>query len=80
VLISASLTTFKYREDFVTKRAVIIAEDSSVYSGPSTNADLEFEGSPGLVVEIVEQSGDFYSVLFENKRRGWIKKDLIAVI
>lgn len=80
VIISAGLTSFKYRNDYMTKRAVILAADSSVYSGPSTNADLEFEGSPGLVIEIVKESGDFYDVLFENKRRGWIKKDLVAVI
>lgn len=80
VVISAGLTTFKYRTDFLNKRAVILAQESSVYSGPSANSDLEFEGSPGLVVEIVRESGDFYDVLFENKRRGWVKKDLLEVI
>ena len=80
VVITSGLTTFKYRTDFLNKRAVIIAQESSVYSGPSTNADLEFEGSAGLVVEIVRESGDFYDVLFENKRRGWVKKDLLEVI
>ena len=80
VVITSGLTTFKYRSDFLNKRAVIIAQESSVYSGPSTNSDLEFEGSPGLVVEIVRESGDFYDVLFENKRRGWVKKDLLEVI
>jgi hypothetical protein len=80
VVVSAGLTTFKYRNEHLTKRAVIVGADSSVYSGPSTNADLEFEGSPGLVLEIVSENGDFYDVLFENQRRGWIKKDLVAVI
>ncbi len=80
VVILSGLTSFKYRTDFLNKRAVIIAQDSSVYSGPSSNSDLEFEGSPGLVVEIVTASGDFYDVLFENKRRGWVKKDLLEVI
>ena len=80
VTMTAGLTTFKYRTDFLNKRAVIIAQESSVYSGPSSNSDLEFEGSPGLVVDIVRESGDFYDVLFENKRRGWVKKDLLEVI
>jgi len=80
VLLSAGLTTFKYRAEYLNKHAVIVAKDSSVYSGPSTNTDLEFEGAPGLMVEIVRESGDFYDVLFENKRRGWMKKDLVAVI
>jgi hypothetical protein len=74
------LTTFKYRTEYLDKRAVVVARDASVYSGPSANTDLEFEGSPGLVVEIVRESGDFYDVLFENMRRGWIKKDLVEVI
>lgn len=80
VVITSGLTSFKYRTDFLNKRAVIIAQESTVYSGPSSNSDLEFEGSPGLVVEIVTESGDFYDVLFENKRRGWVKKDLLEVI
>lgn len=80
VITTAGLTSFKYRDEFLTKRAVVIANDSTVYSGPSTNSDLEFEGSSGLVVEIEAESGDFYNVLFENKRRGWIKKDQLAVI
>ncbi len=80
LVLSAGLTTFKYRTEFLNKLAVVIAQETTVYSGPSTNSDLEFEGAPGLVVEIVKESGDFYDVLFENKRRGWIKKDLVAVI
>jgi tetratricopeptide (TPR) repeat protein len=79
-LVSSGLTTFKFRTEFLDKRAVITAQDASVYSGPSSNTDLEFEGSPGLIVEIVKESGDFYDVLFENKRRGWIKKNLLEVI
>ncbi len=80
VVISSGLATFKYRDEFLTKRAVVVTNESTVYSGPSTNADMEFEGSPGLVVEIEGESGDFYNVLFENKRRGWIKRDQVAVI
>jgi tetratricopeptide (TPR) repeat protein len=82
VLLVASswLTTFKYRHDYLTKRAVIVAEECPVYSGPYDQSDIELEAAPGLVVEILSKSGDYYNVLFENKRRGWIKKDLIAEI
>ncbi|MGH8015443.1 MAG: SH3 domain-containing protein, partial [Candidatus Zixiibacteriota bacterium] len=69
-----------FRTDYLKKRAVVLTLEASVYSGPSSNTDLEFEGAPGLLVEIVKESGDFYDVLFENKRRGWIKKDLVAII
>ncbi len=76
----AGLTTFKYRTDYLTKRAVILSDDSPVYTGPSDQSDKELDGAPGLVVKIVDQSGDYYNVLFENMRRGWIKKDLVAII
>ena len=77
---SAGLTTFKYRIDYLTSRVVIIAEEAPVRNGPTENADIEFQGAPGLVAEIVRRSGDYYNVLFENKRRGWIKRDLVAEV
>ncbi len=80
LFLSASLTAFKYRTDFLTKRAVIVADEAPVYTGPSEQSDLELQGAPGLIVEILAESGDYYNVLFENKRRGWIKKDLVAVV
>lgn len=76
----SGLTTFKYRTDYLTRWAVVVAPDSRVLSGPNERAELEFEGSPGLVVEIVAETGDYYNVLFENKRRGWVKKSLLAEI
>ena len=81
LLVTASfVTTFKYRHDYLTRRAVLLSDESPVRSGPSDEMDVEIEGAPGLVVEILSQSGDYYNVLFENKRRGWIKKDLVAEI
>jgi len=81
LLLSASLlTTVKYDSDFLTQRGVIIAEECVVRTGPSEQADKELDASPGLIVEILTESGDFYNVLFENKRRGWIRKDLLAVV
>ena len=77
---AGSLTTFKYRYDFLTPRAVIISEESPVYTGASEQSVIELQGAPGLVVEILSESGDYLNVLFENKRRGWIKADLVARI
>ncbi|KAA3632937.1 MAG: tetratricopeptide repeat protein [Calditrichaeota bacterium] len=80
LVIAGGLTTFKYRSDYLTKRAVIIAEDSKVFTGASEQSDVELEAAPGLVVEILSESTDYYQVLFENKRRGWIQKELVAEI
>jgi tetratricopeptide (TPR) repeat protein len=80
LLVSSGLTTFKYRNDYLTRRAVIITEDANVHTGPSEQSDVELEGAPGLTVQIISETVDYYDVLFENKRRGWIKKDQVAVL
>jgi tetratricopeptide (TPR) repeat protein len=80
LVVSSSLAVFKYRHDYLTRWAVIVAEDSPVLTGPTEQSDVLLEGAPGLVVEIIEQSGPYYNVLFENKRRGWMKMDLVAEI
>jgi len=74
------LTTVKYKHDYRTEMAVIVADEAVVRTGPSLLSDKELDAAPGLVVEILDESGDFYNVLFENKRRGWIEKNLVAVI
>ena len=51
-----------------------------MFSGSSDLSELEFDATPGLIVEIIGETTDYYNVLFENKRRGWIKKELVAVI
>lgn len=78
--ISVGLTTFKYQHDYLIRRAVIIAEETPVMSGPSEQSEIELQGSPGLVVEILLERDDYYNVLFENKRRGWIRTHLVAEI
>ena len=78
IMISFGLTTFKYRQDYLTRRGVVVAEEVSVYTGPSILSDVELEAAPGLVIEILDENQEYYNVLFENKRRGWVEKDLIA--
>ena len=80
VIILGALTTWKYRSEFVDRRAVVIEESATVYTGPSTGSDVELQAAPGLVVEIIGQSGEFYNVLFANKRRGWMKSSQIETI
>ncbi|MFH1302944.1 MAG: tetratricopeptide repeat protein [Planctomycetota bacterium] len=73
-------TTLKYRYDYLVWRGVLVAEDCPVRTGPSDQSEIELAGAPGLVVEILSESGEYYNVLFENKRRGWILKELVAVV
>jgi len=77
---TSTLTTFKYRHEYLRQRAVIIAEESPVFTGPSRKSEIELQGAPGLVVEILAEKDGFYNVQFENQRRGWIDKQLVAVV
>ena len=79
LLVAGGLTTFKYRTDYITERAVIVKE-TEVLSGPTDKADIEFQGTPGLIVEIISESGNYCDVLFENKRRGWVLKEDIEKV
>ena len=80
VLFSSGLTTYKYRTGYLTERGVIVADEARVYSGPGEDNDVEFVGGFGLEFEVEKESGDYYLVMFENKRKGWIKKDNAAII
>lgn len=80
LFVTALLTTVKYEKDYRTEMAVVVGDEAVVRTGPSLLSDKELDAAPGLVVEILDESGDFYNVLFKNKRRGWIEKDLVAVI
>ena len=80
LVVSVSLTTFKYRHEFLTRRAVIVADEAPVRTGPSEQSDIELQGAPGLIVEIQAETPEYYNVLFENKRRGWIKRQSVTEI
>jgi tetratricopeptide (TPR) repeat protein len=80
LICAASMTSFKYHLDYVTRWAVIVGDSAEVRSGPTDSAGLEFQGEPGLVVRINGESGDYFSVIFENQRQGWVKKSLLAEV
>jgi len=80
LLATAGLTSFKYRNDYLTRRAVIVEDECPVLSGPSVRAEIEFQGAPGLILIILGESDEYYNILLENQRRGWIRKDLVAEV
>ncbi len=77
---AASVTSYKYYHDYLTRWAVVVGDKAEVRSGPTDSAGLEFQGEPGLIVRISSESGDYYNVIFENQRRGWVKKSLLAEV
>jgi len=80
LIAAAGMTTYKYRTEYLTEKGVIVADETQVYSAPADDSDLEFVGGFGLTFEIESSSGDYYKVIFENKRKGWVKKAGVEVI
>lgn len=80
LLVSSGLTTYKYRTDYLARKGVIIASEAKVLSGPDDDNDVEFTGGAGLTFVVQKELNDFYQVIFENKRKGWIRKAEVAII
>jgi len=80
LLISGGLTGYKYRSEYMTQRGVVVTAEARIYSAPSENSDPEFTGGYGLTFEIKKSLDNYYLVIFENKRKGWIKKENIEII
>ena len=80
-ILIGSLTTYKYRIDYLTQRGVIISDSNpTIYTGPSEQSAIELKGASGMVFEIISETNNYYNILLENKRRGWIKREFVAVI
>lgn len=80
VIISSGMTTYIYRTDYLTEKGVVVSDEARIFSGPGEDNDVEFVGGFGLEFEVERESGDYYLVLFENKRKGWIHKANIEII
>ena len=74
VIVSSGLATYKYRTGYMTEKGVIVADETRVLSGPDEDNDVEFVGVFGLTFKIEKETEDYYLVLFENKRKGWVKR------
>ncbi len=80
VVVFSGLTTYKYRTEFIARKGVIVADEARIYSGPGEDNDVEFVGGFGLEFELEKENGDYYLVIFENQRKGWILKEMAALI
>lgn len=74
VLVSSGLASYKFRTDYLTEKGVIVADETRILSGPGEDNDVEFVGVFGLTFEIEKETDNYYLVLFENKRKGWVKR------
>ncbi len=74
VFVSSGLATYKYRTDYMTEKGVIVADETRILSGPGEDNDVEFVGVFGLTFTIEKVTDNYYLVLFENKRKGWVQR------
>lgn len=80
MLTSAGIAGYKFRTEYITQTGVLVASGASVYSAPSEKSDLEFKADFGLTFIIKKSTDQFYLVLFENNRLGWVNKKFVEVI
>jgi tetratricopeptide (TPR) repeat protein len=80
MIIGLGMTTYKYRIEYLVKTGVIVSEEARVFSAPSVDSDVEFVGAFGLTFEVGKKIDDYFLVIFENKRKGWIKRNDIEII
>jgi tetratricopeptide (TPR) repeat protein len=80
LLVFSGMTTYKYRVDYLTRKGVIVVKEANIYSGPGEDNDLEFVAAHGLTFEIEKDVDNYFLGIFENKRKGWIKKEYAEII
>jgi len=74
VVVSVTAMIWVLKENYLIEEGVIVAEQTSVLSGPGTDFELQFEGHEGLLFEILDERSDYYLGLFANKLKGWVNK------
>jgi len=77
VLLAASTLAFvvggiRYRQDFVVDRAVVVAEEVEVRSGPGMGYNLAFRVHEGLPVRVAENRGDWLRINLGGELVGWV--------
>ncbi len=85
LVVSLSLSSFifaktGYKELISNNKAIVVSPVCSIKSSPDNNSTELFIIHEGLKVSISDNSGDWYEVVFEDGRVGWLKKDSIVVI
>jgi tetratricopeptide (TPR) repeat protein len=63
---------FRYQQDFVVDRAVVVAEEVDVRSGPGTSYNLAFRVHEGLPVRVAEDRGDWLRIDLGGELVGWV--------
>jgi uncharacterized protein YgiM (DUF1202 family) len=71
---------FRYHQDFVVDRAVVVAEEVEVRSGPGSGYNLAFRVHEGLPVRVAEDRGDWLRIDLGGELVGWVPASTLESI
>lgn len=60
--------------------AVIVTANTELRSGPGENNTILFKVNPGLTVNILERSNDWYQVSATSEIAGWVQREALEII
>jgi uncharacterized protein YgiM (DUF1202 family) len=79
-LLTFSVGGFRFQQDFVVDRAVVVAEEVEVRSGPGTGYNLAFRVHEGLPVRVAEDRGDWLRIDLGGELVGWVPATSLEAI
>ncbi|RKZ18318.1 hypothetical protein DRQ53_01040 [bacterium] len=80
-LLVATLTgSFRHHLDFGTERAVVVAEEVEVRSGPGSGYNLAFRVHEGLAVKVADDRGDWLRIDLGGELVGWVPADSLELL
>lgn len=72
---TAGTTVHRYRMESERRDAVVMEEEVPVYSGPSTDATLQFKIHAGTVVRVTEARRRWVEIELPGELSGWVRSD-----
>lgn len=79
-VIAGIFTAVKVDRDVLTRKGVVLAEQVEVKSGPDEDFKSKFTAHAGLTFNIDREESGYYWVNFENRLKGWIRKQAATEI
>jgi tetratricopeptide (TPR) repeat protein len=79
-VVATILTAAKFDRDILTRRGVVVVQQTDVKNGPGEDFNTKFTAHAGLMFKIEREEAGYYWVNFENRLKGWILKSVAAEI
>jgi tetratricopeptide (TPR) repeat protein len=79
-LVCLAVGGWRYRQDFVVERGVVVAEEVEVRSGPGIGYNLAFRIHEGLPVRIAADRGDWVRIDLGGELVGWVPATALEFI